>query len=197
LDSLKKLEDDYIEIVKNKLNSQSRVVFGGGNVNASIVLVGEAPGEKEEQLGKPFVGTAGKNLDEFLKILELERDEIYITNAVKIRPFKVNPETGRKSNRPPNRTELEVSVDTLIKQLEIIEPQLVVTLGNISLRAVSGVNDLKIGDVHGEPIAMEKFTVFPLYHPASIIYKRDLYSTYIEDLHKLKAFIDDKGIGGK
>jgi DNA polymerase len=184
------LEENYKKIINDELGVQAKVVFGGGNTSARVMLIGEAPGEKEEELGKPFVGTAGKNLNEFLEILKLEREDIYITNVVKIRPFKVNPKTNRKSNRPPTSKEVEVSIGTLKEQINIIKPEVVVTLGNVSLKAVLGDNSAKIGDYHGKPVDMDKYKLFPLYHPASIIYNRALYTTYIEDVHKLKKYIE-------
>jgi DNA polymerase len=194
--TLEQLIEAYTDRVRNELKSDSRVVFGDGNVNANIVLIGEAPGEKEEQTGKPFVGAAGKNLDEFLDILKLDREDLYITNVVKIRPYKINPETGRKSNRPPNKKEIDISVDILDEQMKIIGPKIVVTLGNIPLKAMVKDNDAKIGDYHGKAVDSEEYVVFPLYHPASIIYNRSLYDVYISDLHKLKEYLDEHGIGG-
>lgn len=186
---LELLKGKYIEIIKNGLNIEPKVVFGDGNVNADIVLVGEAPGEKEEETGKPFVGAAGKNLNEFLEILEISREDIYITNVVKIRPFKTNPDTGRKSNRPPTKKEIELSVDTLRKQIDFIKPKIVVTLGNVPLKAILEDDSAKIGDYHGKAVKLSQFTLFPLYHPASIIYNRSLHEVYIDDVNKLKNYI--------
>jgi DNA polymerase len=197
MNDLELLKNNYEAIIRKELQRDSRVVFGEGNVNAEIVLVGEAPGEKEEETGKPFVGTAGKNLDEFLNIVELKREDIYITNAVKIRPTKVNPETGRKSNRPPNKKEVEISSDTLYKQLDIIKPKVVVTLGNVPLKVLLKDDNAKIGDYHGKAVVLREYILFPLYHPASIIYKKSLYDTYIEDVNNLKSYIEERHIGGK
>lgn len=183
------LKNEYIDIIREKLNIDPVVVFGEGNLDAKIVLIGEAPGKKEEETGKSFVGSAGKNLDEFLKILNLKREDIYITNVVKIRPYKENPKTGKTLNRTPNKNEIDISVATLEKQLHIIRPKTVVTLGNIPLRAILKDNNAKIGDYHGRIAELENFELFPLYHPASIIYNRSLYDTYIEDVNKLKEFI--------
>lgn len=194
--SMEELLRLYTERVKNELDMDSRVVFGDGSTKANIVLVGEAPGEKEEQTGKAFVGAAGKNLNEFLEILKLEREDLYITNVVKIRPYKINPDTGRRVNRPPNKKEIEISLDILDGQLEIIKPQIVVTLGNIPLKALMKDNEVKIGDYHGKAIDLKNFMLFPLYHPASIIYNRALYEVYIEDLHILKSYLEKHGIGG-
>jgi uracil-DNA glycosylase len=189
MDMLKVLEYEYKDIILKELDTEARVVFGDGNPNAKVVLIGEAPGKKEEETGKAFVGSAGKNLDEFLNILELKREDIYITNVVKIRPYKVNKDTERTTNRTPNKKEIDISIKTLISQLEIIKPKIVVTLGNIPLRAVLGDDNAKIGDYHGSKFKLEKYDLFPLYHPASIIYNRSLYETYLEDVIKLKEYI--------
>lgn len=165
------------------------VVFGEGDNDADIVLVGEAPGEKETKYVKPFVGAAGKNLDEFLEILSLKREDIYITNTVKFRPYKINPLTKRLSNRPPDREEIELCLPYLISQLDIIKPSIVVTLGNTPLRAIMGDVGLTIGKCHGTPIKFKDFFLFPLYHPASIIYNVGLKETYHTDLLELRDFI--------
>lgn len=188
--SLEAIKKQYELIIKNQLKSDAKVVFGDGNTDARIMLVGEAPGEKEELYDKPFVGQAGKILDEFLNILEIKREDIYITNVVKIRPYKVNSMTRRKSNRPPNKIETELSIGTLIKQIEIIKPEVVVTLGNVPLKALVSDNKAKIGDYHGMPVKKNNIIIFPLYHPASIIYNRSLGDCYKEDIYKLKNYIN-------
>lgn len=166
------------------------IVHGEGNVDAEMVLVGEAPGSKEVELGRPFVGAAGKNLDEFLEVLELERDEIYITNVVKTRPYRINSTTGRKNNRPPNKEELLFFTGRLLEELGLVAPKIVVTLGNTALRAVTGDGKLAISDVHGSPLKNDgmSFSVFPLYHPAAVIYNRSLRPVYLEDLSALKTY---------
>lgn len=194
MDKLKELEEVYKKIVRDEFKSDSPVVFGEGKRNPYIMLIGEAPGQKEEEMGKPFVGAAGKNLDKFLEVLEIKRDDIYITNVVKIRPFKVNPSTGRKSNRTPTKEEVKASVGVLFQQIDEIKPGIVVTLGNTPLRAIEGRDDIKIGDLHGNPIENKGYTLFPLYHPASIIYNRKLYDTYIEDLYKLKKLLNSRKV---
>jgi uracil-DNA glycosylase, family 4 len=187
---LDKVKQECIDDVGKSYPGEGKVVvFGEGDPDAGIVLIGEAPGEKETKLVKPFVGQAGKNLDEFLEVLELKREYIYITNTVKFRPFKVNPKTGRLSNRPPNKNEIKLCLPYLLRQLEIISPKIVVTLGNTPLQAVTGDNGTLIGENHGRPLKMDKFYLFPLYHPASIIYNAGLKDTYHEDLLKLKEFM--------
>lgn len=185
---LKQVYEEYITKIKEYFGESIKVVLGEGNEKANIMLIGEAPGKYEEEKGRPFVGQAGKNLDEFLQVLKLNREDIFITNAVKIRPYRINEKTGRKVNRAPNKKELEISIETLKKEIEIVSPKIIVTLGNTSLKAILG--NVKIGEVHGTLLEYNGKYVYPLYHPASIIYNRGLYDTYIEDLNKLKNLID-------
>ncbi|WP_432406115.1 uracil-DNA glycosylase [Wukongibacter sp. M2B1] len=185
---LKKKE--YEEIKKACIeDSEEAVVFGEGNLDAKIVLVGEAPGSKEIELKRPFVGQAGKNLDEFLEVVELNREEIYITNVVKIRPYRINEKTGRKVNRPPNKKEIENYSKYLLEELNIIRPKLIVTLGNVPLKTLTDRKEIKVSEVHGNVINIEDKMIFPLYHPAAVIYNRKLKSVYLEDLIKLREYI--------
>src|SRR6056297_2873350 len=177
--------------VEMETSKYGTVVHGEGNIEAAMVLVGEAPGSKEVELGRPFVGQAGKNLDEFLEIVKLERKEIYITNVVKTRPYKINSRTGRTNNRPPHTEQLMFFKGRLHEELKLIGPSLVVTLGNTALRAVTEEGSIAIGDVHGRPLEIEgmNFSVFPLFHPAAVIYNRSLRPVYLDDLDELKAYI--------
>ena len=173
--------------------TQADMVYGEGNPKARIVLVGEAPGAEETRLKRPFVGKAGKNLDEFLDVLGCKREDIYITNVVKFRPFKVS-EMGRLSNRPPTKDEIACMLPALMREIEAVAPKVVVTLGNVPLRAVSGQSCVTIGACHAQPMNAKarsrEFVLFPLYHPASIIYNRALAAVYDDDLQVLKAFIN-------
>ena len=164
-------------------------VFGEGALSPRIVLVGEAPGEQETLQKRPFVGKAGKNLDEFLAIAGLPREELYITNVVKFRPVKVNPETGRKSNRPPTREEILLCLPFLEREIALVQPQVVVTSGNVALRAVTGDDRQTIGACHGQLTTGLGAAVFPLYHPASIIYNRSLKDVYVSDVEKLAQWL--------
>ena len=156
------------------------------------MLVGEAPGGEEERLGRPFVGSAGKNLDKFLEIVKLERNNIYITNVVKLRPFKLSPITNKHVNRPQNKEEIQFFKEYLYREIEEITPKIIVTLGNTALRAVFRDNNVIIGDYHGRLWdEVFGFKVFPLYHPASVIYKRELEKVYLDDLAKLREALDD------
>lgn len=184
--NLKKFMDEYFK-------KDIPLVFGDGMPGAKIVLVGEAPGRNEVEIGKPFVGQAGKNLDEFMKILELNREEIYITNVVKFRPYKINKKTQSISNRPPTKEEIKISEPFLKKELEILNPKLVVSLGNVPLKCLTGDESATIGEYHGKPLEInftgKTIILFPLYHPASIIYKAELKTVYLEDLYKLKEYL--------
>ncbi|MGI6315486.1 MAG: uracil-DNA glycosylase [Christensenellales bacterium] len=169
------------------------LVFGEGDPDARVMLVGEAPGEKETLLRRPFVGKAGKNLEEFLEILRFSREQLYITNVVKFRPVKIHPRTGTLSNRPPDREEIGLFIPTLLEEIRTVSPAFLVTLGNTSLRAVTGDNRLTVGGCHGQPRKLEtggvSVTLFPLYHPASIIYNRSLAPVYRQDVAALGKFL--------
>ena len=183
-------EKEYEEVKRTCIEqSEEPVVFGEGNLDAKIVLIGEAPGSKEVELKRPFVGQAGKNLDEFLETVELNREDIYITNVVKIRPYRVNEKTGRRVNRPPNKKEIEKYSKYLFEELKIIDPKLIVTLGNVPLKTMVDDEKIKISEAHGMVIETTAKKVFPLFHPAAVIYNRKLKPIYLEDLIKLKEYI--------
>ncbi len=175
---------------------EKAIVFGEGNEHhPAVMLIGEAPGEQESLQGRPFVGKAGKNLDQFLDVLQLNRADIRISNVVKIRPTKISPK-GRISNRPPNREEIAFFVPYLYEEILLVQPQMLVTLGNTALHAIMG--DASIGACHGQVLqtvikageAEAGFSVFPLYHPASIIYNRGLAQVYQEDLLVLRHVLE-------
>lgn len=172
--------------------SNNTLVFGEGNCQGKIILIGEAPGKEEEKAGRPFVGKAGQNLNEFLSILNLERENIYITNTVKLRPAKVSPKTGNLINRSPNKQELAFFVPWLLEELSLFSSPLVVTLGNVPLHAAKMDSSAQIGDCHGKPQPCSHWTLFPLYHPAAIIYNPDLKKVYLEDLYLLKNLIENQ-----
>ncbi|MEA5002463.1 MAG: uracil-DNA glycosylase [Christensenella sp.] len=170
------------------------LVFGDGNRQAKLLLIGEAPGKDEVALGRPFVGKAGKNLDGFLQVIGLAREDIYITNVCKFRPHKIS-EKGRVSNRPPTKQEIAIAADFLLKEIGMIAPQTIVTLGNTPLRAVLGDFSANIGAYHGQaqPVHVkgQAYTLFALYHPASIIYNPPLKTTYEQDLGRLADYLSN------
>ena len=164
---------------------ESALVFGEGPEKPRLMLVGEAPGEQETLLGRPFVGKAGKNLDHFLELAGLRREEIYVTNAVKLRPTKTG-KSGRVSNRPPTKDEIALFHPWLTREIAEVRPQLIATLGNVPLRALLGAKET-IGQVHGQSLRLEGagLPLIPLYHPASLIYNRSLEDVYERDVRAL------------
>ena len=126
---LARLKKEFAAFLKDIYPGREKVaVFGEGNAYARVMLVGEAPGQQETLAQRPFVGKAGKNLDEFLDLAGMQRDQLYITNVVKFRPVKVHPRTGSLSNRPPDREEIALCQSFLFRELEIIQPKVVVCL---------------------------------------------------------------------
>lgn len=190
---LQSLNKELKEYIDDLYQEATPLVFGDGDVDSPIVLIGEAPGKNEILQGRPFVGQAGKNLDEFINVLEIKKTDLYITNVVKMRPYKVNEQTGREANRTPTKKEVSLFTPYLRRELEIIKPLMVVTLGNTALKCITQDENTSIGNFHGNPSEVRfggvVFSLFPLYHPASIIYKADLKDTYNADLHKLKDYI--------
>lgn len=187
-EQLNKLYSRYREEFQGK-----EIVVGDGSPDSSLLLIGEAPGKDEVANSKPFVGMAGKNLAQFLEILGLKREEIYITNAIKHRLSKINPSTGRVSNRPAAKEEIEQNREYLIEEIGIIKPKFVVTLGNVPLKSVLGDNKASIGERHGKlgTVILNGFEyrLYPLYHPASIIYNASLKEIYLKDIENLREII--------
>lgn len=185
-ESLKDLEMAITAAAEREFPGR-KTVMGEGNVHSGIMLIGEAPGGEEEKLGRPFVGKAGKNLTGFLEIMGLDRSGLYITNVVKIRPCGQSAKTGRTVNRPPTRNELEFFIPFLEREIEAVDPGIIVTLGNTPLRAVTGEKTASIGEYHGRIITVGGRRIFPLYHPAAVIYNRKLETVYMEDIWILRS----------
>lgn len=164
-------------------------VIGEGSYDASIVFVGEAPGENEAKTGKPFCGRSGKLLDELLASIRLDRQNVYITNVVNDRP---------QDNRDPTQEEINLYSTYLYKQFAVIQPKVIVMLGRISMKAVfthAGIENklLPIGDIHGKSIKATfpwgEAMVMPLYHPAYALYNGSKKQILFDDFKKLKKFI--------
>jgi DNA polymerase len=165
-------------------------VAGQGNHNAKIIFIGEAPGKNEALTGKPFCGAAGKLLDKLLESAGINREDVYITNIVKDRP----PE-----NRDPMPEEIELYAPFLDRQIEIIQPLLIATLGRFSMDYIMRRFGLEaelrpISQIHGQSFISEKrvnenkITVIPLYHPAAAIYNQHLKDDLFKDFEVLKQF---------
>ncbi len=171
------------------------LVFGEGKSDhPSIMLIGEAPGEQETLKRRPFVGKAGKNLDEFLTLMGIAREAIYVSNVVKIRPTSVG-KTGRVRNRAPSKEEIALFLPFLLKEIALVAPQALVTLGNVPLKALMGPK-ATVGELHGRwHKATNGLPLFALYHPAAIIYRRELREVYEHDvlaLHDSMTFETQK-----
>jgi uracil-DNA glycosylase family 4 len=157
----------------------TQLVFGDGNPDADLVFIGEAPGKNEDIQGKPFVGAAGRFLNEMLEMIGLKREDVYITNIVKYRP---------PGNRDPLPEEKQVFLKYLESQLEVIQPKLVVTLGRHSLNCF--LPDLQISKVHGEPKRYNGRVYLPLFHPAAALYNGAMRQTLIDDFALIPTIIE-------
>jgi DNA polymerase len=157
--------------------------MGDGNVDADIVFIGEAPGKNEDEQGLPFVGAAGKFLDAMLETINLKRADIYITNIVKYRP---------PNNRDPLPEEKSTFWPYLVRQLDVINPKIVVTLGRHSMEYF--LPEQKISLIHGQPKRVQfgerKLVVMPLYHPAAALYNGGMRQTLNDDFMKLPKLIN-------
>ena len=174
--AMRALEEEIINLnITPELAEQAnRLVMGDGNLDADIIFIGEAPGKKEDIEGLPFIGAAGKFLNVMLEQAAMVRSDVYITNIVKYRP---------PNNRDPKPAEKEAFWPFLLRQLEIIQPKVVITLGRHSMGYF--LPNAVIGEVHGQPQQVEFgeqiFTVIPLYHPAAALYNGALRQTLIDD----------------
>lgn len=197
--ALKKIKDEvlaleasplYAERMKNKYFP----VIGEGDHSAEIMFVGEAPGENEARTGRPFCGRAGKVLDKLLASVGIERKDVYVTNIIKDRP---------PANRDPFPDEIEIYGPFLDRQIEIIKPKVVATLGRFSMQYVMNRYGLEfeldsISKIHGQVFQGRTlstdsqgstFTFVPLYHPAAAIYNQELLKTLEKDFEILKTVV--------
>jgi DNA polymerase len=159
---------------------RTQVVFGVGNPHATIMFVGEAPGFYEDQQGEPFVGAAGKLLNELLQSAGLSRSEVYIANVIKCRP---------PNNRDPEPDEVETCKPFLMQQINFIKPKVVCSLGNWATQTLL---EKKVGitKARGQAIRLKDFVLFPLLHPAAALHQGNLREPLVEDFKKLKAYLD-------
>lgn len=179
-DELAAIKQQIIDdnITPDLAKTATQLVFGEGNSDADIVFIGEAPGKSEDEQGKPFVGAAGKFLNEMLASIDLERKDVYITNIVKYRP---------PNNRDPLPDEKQEFLKYLESQLEVIQPKLVVTLGRHSLNCF--LPDLQIGRVHGQPKRYKGRVYLPLFHPAAALYNGGMRQTLMEDFSLIPSIL--------
>jgi DNA polymerase len=163
--------------------SRTQVVFGVGSPTADLMFVGEAPGFHEDQQGFPFVGQAGKLLDTLLAGIGLTREHVYIANVIKCRP---------PGNRDPMPDEIEACESYLFRQIELIEPQVVATLGNFATKLLSG-KQTGITRVHGQEqevtLGGRRVLLYPLYHPAAALYTPAMLKVLEEDFARLPGLM--------
>lgn len=167
--------------------TRTQVVFGAGNPDADLLFVGEAPGFHEDQNGVPFVGQAGKLLDRLLAGIGLERSDIYIANVLKCRP---------PQNRDPQPEEIASCEPHLFRQIELIQPRLVATLGNFATKLLSG-KPVGITRVHGQEqrvtLGGNDVVLFPLYHPAAALYTPSMLKVLEQDFARIPVLIERSG----
>jgi len=183
VDKQKKLDQIKADIVKDNIcpdlaKQATQLVFGDGNPDSDIVFIGEAPGKNEDLQGIPFVGAAGKFLNEMLAMIDLKREDIYITNIVKYRP---------PDNRDPFDDEKAAFLPYLQAQLGVIQPKIVVTLGRHSLNCF--LPDLQISKVHGQPKRYKGLVYLPLFHPAAALYNGGMRQTVIDDFLTIPSIL--------
>ena len=161
--------------------TRTNCVFGEGNRRAKLLFVGEAPGDNEDKTGKPFIGRAGKLLDEFLEAVGLSRDEVYIANILKCRPPK---------NRDPLPSEEAACIDFLRRQIALIEPRIIVCLGRISAMKLIKP-DFKITKEHGKLFEVDGVLMTAVYHPALLLRDPRKKPEMLEDMRAIKQKLDD------
>lgn len=161
----------------------TNLVMGVGSPDAEIVFIGEAPGKNEDLQGKPFIGAAGKFLDEMLTLVGMKRSDVYITNIVKYRP---------PNNRDPLPDEKEAFWPFLLKELQTIRPKIIATLGRHSME--NFLPGMRISAVHGQPkrirLGDSKVVILPLFHPAAALYNGSMRETLIEDFQLVPKIIE-------
>lgn len=172
-DIRQKILDD--KVCADLAKTATQLVFGAGNPDADIVLIGEAPGKNEDEQGLPFVGAAGKFLNEMLAAIGLTRADVYITNIVKYRP---------PNNRDPLPSEKMEFLPYLRQQLAVIAPKLVVTLGRHSMDSLLPPS-LRISQCHGQPKRFNGQVYMPLFHPAAALYNNGMRQTLIDDFRRI------------
>ncbi|MBI2980103.1 MAG: uracil-DNA glycosylase [Chloroflexi bacterium] len=158
--------------------SRTKAVPGEGSENAEIMFIGEAPGWHEDQQGRPFVGPAGQYLDELLALINLKREQVYIANVIKSRP---------PGNRDPLPTEIAACHPWLDRQIEIIQPKMIVTLGRYSMAKF--FPGKSISKIHGTAQRQDDVIYFAMYHPAAALHQGGLRGVIEEDMRKIPVLL--------
>lgn len=183
---LERIKKRYKKCSECPLSTQgaTQVVFGSGAPNAQLMFIGEGPGKDEDMQGEPFVGRAGKLLNKIITAMELKREDVYISNAVKCRP-------------PGNRTPLPLETKTccnhiLFREIQIVQPQIICTLGSPATKALLG-EDVQIGKARGLLAYFKDIPVIPTYHPAYLLRNPSAKKATWEDIKKIMAFLKKQG----
>lgn len=158
---------------------RTHAVPGDGPADAKIMFIGEAPGFHEDQQGVPFVGAAGRFLEDLLEMIGMTRDQVYIANVIKCRP---------PANRDPLPEEIESCEPYLDQQIEIISPQMVVTLGRFSMARF--FQEAKISQIHGQARRIDGIICYPMYHPAAALHQPSLRSTVEDDMRRIPELLE-------
>ncbi len=174
--ALKKLEEEMRRDASLQLGTN--LVFGEGNINCDVMFIGEAPGEQEDIQKRPFVGRGGQLLNKMLEKIGWKREDVYITNIVKRRP---------PNNRDPLPEEIAAYKPYLARQIEIINPKIVATLGRFSMNYFN--EQLKISRDHGKVFRMDRRLLVPLFHPAAILRNMGMIGDYEKDFKKLPKVV--------
>lgn len=181
LTELKKIEAEMVANTSLPLRATANLVFGEGDVDCKVMFIGEAPGVNEDRLRRPFVGRGGQLLDDMIRGIGWRREDVYITNIVKRRP----PE-----NRDPLPEEIEAYKPYLTRQIAVINPKLIVTLGRFSMNYF--LPFAKITRDHGRPLLVDGRTVFPVYHPAAALRSTQMMNTLRDDFKKIPDVLSGK-----
>lgn len=182
-ETLTELREEVDDCLKCPLGrTRTKLVFGVGSENADLMFIGEAPGYYEDKQGEPFVGAAGKLLDQLLASIGLHRKQVYIANVLKCRP---------PNNRDPQPEEVETCKPFLLEQIKIIQPKIIVTLGNHATRLILNKN-VSISTVRGKKIKASGFFVFPIFHPAAALYTPSMKISLEKDFQELEKILDEK-----
>ncbi len=183
-DDLKQLRDICLRCRRCGLRENVRgVVFGEGDPQAKIMFVGEAPGADEDRLGRPFIGAAGQLLDKILAAAGFEREKVYITNIAKCRP---------PGNRVPKKEEAEACFPYLIRQIELIQPRLLVCLGTLATQYLI-YREAKVTVVRGQVFEKGGIKIIPTYHPAALLRDASKKKVVWQDFQQIKKLFDQIG----
>ena len=191
---LRAIKDEIVNLTQSPLYSYRNAngyfpVIGQGNHDAAIMFIGEAPGKNEAETGRPFCGASGRVLDELLASIDLERGQVYVTNIVKDRP---------PNNRDPLKNEIDLYAPFLLRQIDIIQPRVIATLGRFSMEFIlkrfrAPAANQRISQLHGKVIQVQaaygQTSVLPLFHPAAALYNPNQRATLEADFQVLRQFI--------